>query len=122
MTKISCQIAHSITLERSVIGTRIEVADKFWPRLCGLLGRKHLEAGEGLLLSRCSSIHCMGMRFAIDAIFLDRCYRVVDVRTHLQPGSIASHRHAHYVLELKAGEAQRNRIEIGESLSITYNT
>jgi uncharacterized membrane protein (UPF0127 family) len=120
MNKIFCQIAHSITRERSIIGTRIEVANKFWPRLCGLLGRKHLETGQGLLLSACSSIHCMGMRFAIDAVFMDRSFRVVDIRANLQPGSVASHRHAHYVLELKAGEAQRNGIEIGELLSITY--
>jgi len=103
-----------------IIGNRIEVASGFWSRLRGLLGRKSLDEGEGLLLSPCSSIHCFGMRFSIDAIFLDKQYQVVDISPDMKPGSMASHRQARYVLELKAGEAKRHKIEIGEQLHFTF--
>jgi len=116
--KLCCQVFHADAKE--LIAERIEVAKGFFTRLRGLLGRKSLDKGEGLLLSPCSSIHCFGMRFAIDAIFLDSQYRVVNVHPDMQPGSMASHRQARYVLELKAGAAERNKIEIGEQLHMAF--
>jgi len=35
----------------------------------GLLGRRELPDGEGILLRPCASIHMFFMRFAIDAVF-----------------------------------------------------
>ena len=101
-----------------LIADQVELAKKFLPRLRGLLGRKSLDEGEGLLLSPCSSIHCFGMRFPIDAIFLDKQYRVVAIHPNMKPGAMASHRQARYVLELKAGEAERHNLEVGEQLRI----
>jgi len=101
-----------------IIADHIEIAKRFLPRLRGLLGRKSLAEGEGLLLSPCSSIHCFGMRFPIDAIFLDKQYRVVAIHPNMKPGAMASHRQARYVLELKAGEAERHNLEVGEQLRI----
>lgn len=100
------------------IADRIKIADKFWSRFRGLLGRPGLDEGEGLLISPCWSIHCLGMKFAIDAIFLDKDYRVVAIHPDMKPGGIASNRKARYVLELKAGEAERHKIHIGEQLRI----
>ena len=110
-----------ITLEfkPEIIADRVVIADSFFCRLKGLLGRDGLEKGEGLLISPCSSIHCFGMKFAIDAIFLDNDYRVVAVYPEMKPGAMASDRKARYVLELRAGEAVRHRIQIGEQLVIT---
>jgi len=112
MYKISCQRSSA------VIGDNIEMADNFFSRLKGLLGRSGLYESEGLLLSPCSSIHCFGMRFPIDAIFLDKQYRVVAIHPNMKPGAMASHRQARYVLELKAGEAERHNLEVGEQLRI----
>ena len=47
------------------------VADNPFTRLRGLLGRRGLGAGEGLLLRPSPSIHTWFMRFAIDVVFLD---------------------------------------------------
>lgn len=102
-----------------LIADQVELGKRFLRRLRGLLGRKSLAEGEGLLLSPCSSIHCFGMRFPIDAIFLDKQYRVVAVHPDMKPGAMASHRQARYVLELKAGDAERHGIEIGEQLQVT---
>ena len=54
-----------------VCGVKVVVADTFFRRMRGLLGRDGLPPGEGLLITRCRSIHTLFMRFAIDAIFLD---------------------------------------------------
>lgn len=113
----------AVTSNRSTsLGDRIETADSFWARFRGLLGRSGLDEGEGLLISPCRSIHCFGMRFAIDAIFLDKDYRVVSIHPDMSPGAMASNRKARYVLELKAGEAERHHLEIGEQLRIEPST
>jgi len=86
--------------------------------LRGLLGRSSLAAGEGLLISPCRSIHCIGMKFPIDAVFLDQDYRVISVHSDLRPGAMASDLKARHVLELKAGEAVRHDIQVGEKLGV----
>lgn len=103
-------------LQVCTIGTRVELADGFFSRFKGLLGRTGLQEGEGILLSPCSSIHCFGMKFPIDVIFLDRNYNVVDLKRNMQPGSHASCRKARFVLELKAGEIEKHKLQIGQQL------
>ena len=59
---------------------RITVARTLFSRMRGLLGRKALPSGEGLLIRPCRAIHTLGMHFAIDARFYDRrgvCVREV---------------------------------------------
>jgi uncharacterized membrane protein (UPF0127 family) len=51
----------------------------------GLLGSDALEGA--LWLHPCSSVHCFGMRYAIDVGLLDRRGRVLTVRT-LRPGGL----------------------------------
>lgn len=114
MKSCSAVTSHGLTS----LGDRIETANSFWTRFRGLLGRSGLEEGEGLLISPCWSIHCIGMKFAIDVIFLDRNYQVISVYPNLKPGAMASNRKARYVLELKAGEVARHNIQVGEQLTI----
>jgi len=82
----------------------------------GLLGRRELPAGEGLLIRPCSSIHMFFMRFPIDAVFVDRELRVVGVAANLRPWRMAWRRGARAVIELAAGEAQRRGVRPGEAL------
>ena len=49
----------------------VEIADNFFRRFCGLMGKKNLPARHGLLISPCNSIHMCFMKFPIDAVFLD---------------------------------------------------
>jgi uncharacterized membrane protein (UPF0127 family) len=42
-----------------------------WDRLRGLLGRPRLQAGEGLLIDPCPSVHTIGMGYPLDLVFLD---------------------------------------------------
>jgi uncharacterized membrane protein (UPF0127 family) len=82
----------------------------------GLLGRKSLRSGEGLLLRPAPSVHTFFMRFPIDAVFLDRAGTVLKVRAELRPWRVAACRGAHATLELPAGEASRRSIRLGDRL------
>jgi hypothetical protein len=92
------------------------LADSAPLRLRGLLGRSPLATGQGLMLRPSGSIHTWFMRYPIDALFLDRDLRVLRVASDLPPWRMAARRKAKAVLELRAGEAARNRIECGDQL------
>ena len=66
-------------------GVRAEVAKSFLQRAIGLIGRKSLPPGTGLLILRCNAIHTFFMRFPIDATFLDKDDRVVKVVRNIRP-------------------------------------
>jgi uncharacterized membrane protein (UPF0127 family) len=99
-----------------VVCQRCAVADRPLARLRGLMGRRWLAAGEGLLLKPTPSIHTCFMRFPIDAVFLDAELRVLGVRPQLRPWRFAGRRRARAVLELPGGEAQRLALEPGAVL------
>ena len=73
-------------------------------RLLGLMGRRRLKEGEGLLLSPCSSVQTLFMRFPIDVIFVDREAEVVKVAPAVAPFRLAfGGRGARDALEVAAG-------------------
>jgi hypothetical protein len=84
----------------------------------GLLGRRGLAQGEGLLLQPAGSIHTAFMRFPIDAVFLDGDRRVLRVAPGLRPWRAAGAKHARAVLELAAGEAARVGLVAGDVLRL----
>lgn len=95
-----------------------KLADKPLLRMRGLMGSRGLPAGEGLLLSPAPAIHTAFMRFPIDALFLDRNLRVVEIVERLRPWRIASQRKARAVLELSAGECARRGVVVGDLLEL----
>jgi uncharacterized membrane protein (UPF0127 family) len=110
---------HAVVAEDGrVVCERCSIADSFLPRLRGLLGRRDLPSGEGILLSPSSSIHTFFMRFPIDAVFLDRAFRVVGVAPNVRPWRLAGRKRARRVLELHAGESELRGIRPGEQLNV----
>jgi uncharacterized protein len=107
------------SLEGAIVCERCVLADSARRRLRGLLGRKRLDSGEGILLRPAPAIHTWFMRFPVDAVFLDRDLTVLSVRPHLPPWRMASHRGARAVLELPAGETERRGITIGDRLEVS---
>jgi uncharacterized membrane protein (UPF0127 family) len=85
-------------------------------RMRGLLGRRGLEPGEGILLRPAGSIHTAFMRFAIDAVFVDAEGRVVRVADSIPPWRATGAKGAKAVIELAAGAAARAGIQPGERL------
>jgi uncharacterized membrane protein (UPF0127 family) len=84
----------------------------------GLIGHRGLPAGEGMLLRPESGVHTAFMRFPIDALFLDRDLRVLDIVERLRPWRVASRRRARAVLELAAGECARRGVKVGDMLGL----
>lgn len=100
-----------------VVCERCERAETLASRTRGLLGRSSLGPGEGLLISRTSSIHTFFMRFPIDVVFLDRKLRVRSIAREVAAFRIALRLGPGHVLELAAGEAARVGIEKGSRLA-----
>jgi hypothetical protein len=87
-----------------VLGREVRVATGLPARLLGLAGLDREEAGEGLLIPRCSSVHTFGMRFPLDLWFLDAEGAVLSTRHGVSPRRLVSCRRADAVLEIPAGE------------------
>jgi len=100
----------------SIVCERCVHADTALMRMKGLLGRRDLPRGEGILLKPASSVHMAFMRFPIDAVFLDRDLRVVKIAADLKPWRAAGSRGAKAVLEIPAGEAGRRGLSVGDRL------
>lgn len=83
---------------------RARMAHSFRARWIGLIGQSTLGAREGLLLVPGGSIHTFGMRFAIDAVFLDRQLRVIGLREDIPSWRVVfAPTGTRLVLELRAG-------------------
>ena len=106
-----------LTGDGNVVCENCLIAGSPWLRAKGLLGRRDLPEGEGILLRPASSIHMAFMRFPIDAVFLARDLTVLKVVNDLAPWRMASKLRAHSVLELPAGTCERNEIREGDRLT-----
>ena len=82
----------------------------------GLLGRRDLPQGEGILLRPAGSIHTFFMRFSIDVVFLSEAGVVLCIAAAVRPWRIAACRGARSALELAAGESERHGLEVGQTL------
>ena len=69
----------------TVNGVDAEIAESFAERAKGLIGRRSLAPGTGMLITKCNCIHTFFMRFAIDATFLDKSGKVVKVVKGIRP-------------------------------------
>ena len=108
--------------EGTVVCEHCLLAETMFARLRGLLGRSGLSSGEGMLLRPAASVHTAFMRFTIDVVFLDREDRVVKVAAELRPWRAAGCRGARAVLELPAGEAARQGLRPGVSLTQVWRS
>ena len=102
--------------DERVVCERCRVADTFWLRFRGLMGRTSLEPGEGMVFERTGSIHMFFMRMPLDVLFCDRERRVVKVARGLKPWQTAGARGAKTTIELAAGAA--DGVDVGDVLII----
>jgi uncharacterized protein len=94
------------------------VARNPWQRFRGLMLRSRLQPGEGLVITPCSSIHMMFMRFAIDAVFYDKSGRVTNVASGVRPWiGMAWGKGGKSVVELPVGAAAG--LKAGDQLLMT---
>ncbi len=99
------------------LGDRVTVADTFWTRLRGMLGRPEPVPGEGLLIKPCKAVHMYGMRYPLDILFIDEGHRIEAAYPALPPGSRSKvHKRARFALELPAGTIERTQTREGDRL------
>jgi uncharacterized protein len=109
-------IARNLTRGR-VIGDTVRMAERFFPRMMGLLRTDGLAEGEGLWIHPCSSIHSLGMRFEFDAVFLGPGGKVVGRYERFRRNRISRvFWNARGVLELPAGTIERTGTEVGDEI------
>ena len=95
-----------------------DVADTFWRRAAGLIGRAPLPPGRALYFPRCACVHTFGMRFALDLVFVRADGTVDAVRRGVRPGRIAwGTRRSAGVFELTAGALPPDAPRPGERLT-----
>lgn len=96
---------------------RLEIANTFFSRFWGLMGKKNLDLASGILFPNCNSIHTFFMKFPIDVILLSREGRVVEIREAVNPwGLLLPVKQASHVIELSALSAKNLGIFPGEKL------
>lgn len=101
----------------TTIGTRITIADTSLTRLIGLVGKRRLDAGCGLLIRPSSGVHTFGMLFSIDVVALSRSLKVLRLWHRLPPFRVTSiSLKTHSILELPAGQISLCRMQVGDQL------
>ena len=86
----------------------------------GLLGTDGI-AGA-LWITRCNWIHCFGMRYALEAVYVSRTGQVVSMATH-RPGRMGAPRvSAAAVIEMEEGQAEALGIWRGSLITTTETT
>jgi hypothetical protein len=102
-----------------VVADRVAVATGRAQRAIGLLGRSHLDPGEGLWIAPCNGVHTWFMRFTIDMIAMDEDGLVVDAVSGLKPWRMRLPKPGSFsVLELPAGTLLNAGTTVGRRIRI----
>ena len=96
------------------MGCDVAVAHSFLQRALGLLAHPPLTPRQALWITRCDSVHTVGMRYAIDVVFLSRSGQVLRVAHAVPPLRFRLCRGAAAVVELRAGAAHALGILAGQ--------
>ena len=101
------------------LASKVTLARTWTARLVGLLGRRALAEDEAMVFPRCRAIHTLGMRFPIDAVFVDRDWQVVAVREGLTPWHLVLPVWGAWgVVEMACGTLARAGLQVGDELKL----
>jgi uncharacterized protein len=103
----------------AVLAQRSAKATNPVTRGVGLIGRRGLPDGGGLIIQPCNSVVSFFMRFPIDVVFLDKDLRVIHM-IHSMPLWRSSKivRGSKLVIELPAGTLTNTKTSIGDAITI----
>jgi uncharacterized membrane protein (UPF0127 family) len=103
-----------------VLAENAVLADTVFKRLCGLLGREKLGDNEALILKPSNSIHMFFMRFAIDALFVDKDNRVIAALSEIRPWRLSKvYWKSYYVVELSSGVLAKTGTSVGDEIALS---
>ncbi len=113
---------HAINSDRNLaLADRVLIADSHFARLVGLLAipASAFQPGNALWIRPSRGVHTLGMRYPIDAVYLDANLLVVHLEADLQPwrmGRMVARSRS--VLELPAGTIARTKTQLGDQVTI----
>ncbi|SFS18288.1 hypothetical protein SAMN05421771_3412 [Granulicella pectinivorans] len=103
----------------TVIAGNVGVADHGFARMRGLLGRKSLDAGEGLWIRPSSGIHTFGMSFPIDVVGLNASLTVTKLWKNVKPQRMTTLKwNVRSVIELQAGLIESSGLKLGDQVLV----
>lgn len=106
-----------ITKENEVVLENVVIADRFFSRLKGLMGKNTIEDEEGLLIRPCNSIHTFFMKFNLDIAFIDNNFMVLEIYRDLAPNKLSKiYKKSKFVIESKTGSLYK--LKKGEQIQI----
>lgn len=94
----------------------VRFAQTAWERTRGLLAYPPLLHGEGMLIDACSTVHTLGMRYALDLVYLDSAGQVKKLVHGVKPARFSGAWGASTTLELPAGSLPALHIALNEKL------
>lgn len=98
---------------------KLDIAESFWSRGKGLLGRKDLRMNEALWIKPCNNIHTFFMKFAIDCIFLDSKMEIKNLAKNVGPFRfVGPFWKSHSVIEMQSGFIESKKLKIGDCLYV----
>lgn len=105
--------------KNTVVAEHVKIADSYFPRFIGLMGKPGLPEGHGLWIVPCADIHSFFMRFEFDAVFVDKEGKVLHVEKRMKPNRISKFvKGGRAVLELDGGVIDQSGTEIGDIIEL----
>ena len=106
--------------KKNIVANKVDIADKFFSRAVGLMGRKSMDEKSALWIKSCTHIHTLFMRFTIDLIFVDKNLKVKKVYTQAKPWQhfFTGTWRADSVFELPEGSLSQLNIKEGDQLYV----
>lgn len=93
------------------------VANTFFSRFLGLMGKSIVPENEAIVFPRCNSIHTFFMRIPIDVIFVSETGKVVKVFPQLRPWKLLLPvKGGVHAIEIASQGADQKKINIGDQL------
>lgn len=115
-------------INQRVISDKCSVADRFFARLKGLIGKSHMEPGSGMLFPNCNNIHMWFMSIPIDVVFVKlevdssgkERRRVSSMHENVRPWRFLPlmDSRANETLELPVGTIRATELSVGDELCI----
>ncbi len=97
----------------------VTFASTFGTRLRGLMFRRALRTGDGMIFWHCRSLHTHFMLMVIDIVFLDASLRVISMKKDVRPWRIVRCKIAEHALEFVSGTCDRENIVLGDRLAFS---
>jgi uncharacterized protein len=102
-----------------ILAEDVFIANTFFKRIRGLLGKKGLLPNQAMLLEPCNSVHTFFMGFTIDILFVNKGLKVLKVLPGLAPNKLSRiYWYSRMAIELPAGTLVSTHTQTEDQLKL----